>query len=301
MTAFEFSKKITQYNCRTCGAFVIQSSKLADDEDADPKVHWDVMTGTLAEVDGAIELRGHIYLQDTKDGGFADWLTTWRGKDLRRWSLYDDRDVMTPAGWRDESSRPIHVKPGDKLHAYCKCGGVQFWIRRAAKSSNNGEPRPQPSMSGEMCSPALAAWLRADSGKYLACNCSCNSCRLATGKEVTQWAYVRTEDIFQDEAGLIPFAVKFGSLKTYQSSPNVTRSFCSVCGAATFFSAAEREGVVDVAVGLLASPDGARAESWLEWRLERLGFRGDTVGRSESIALAIEHGFDQFQKRSTQH
>lgn len=285
MTPFYFSEKITQYNCATCGAFVVQSSRIPGAKDGERQLHWDVMTGTLDKIDDIVELHGHIYVQDTKDGGFADWLREWRGEQLTRWSLYYNQDLMTPIGWRDESIRSIEAESGDKLHAHCKCGGVQFWITRAAQSSNNGEPRPEPST---LYSPALAQWLRADSGKYIACHCACNSCRLATGKEIVQWAFVPTEDISQDEAGTVPFAPKFGTLKTYNSSPGVTRSFCSVCGASAFYSVDDRQGLVNVAVGLLAAPDGARAESWLEWRTNRLGHREDAGGRSESIRVAVE-------------
>lgn len=55
--------------------------------------------------------------------------------------------------------------------------------------------------------------------------------------------------------------------------------------------------LLDVAVGLLAAPEGARAESWLEWRTERVSFPEDTVGRARSLIEGLENGLRDFRER----
>ena len=142
-------------------------------------------------------------------------------------------------------------------------------------------------------------WLRANKTKFLAGLCSCDSCRLASGMEITPWAFIPRIDISLDAEGKVPFEDTFGTLKTYNSSKGVMRSFCSVCGAIVFFADSERDKttLLDVAAGLLSAPEGSRAESWLEWRTERLSFREDAVGRAGSLVEGIENGLREFREK----
>ena len=109
-----------------------------------------------------------------------------------------------------------------------------------------------------------------------------------------EWAYVPAVDITLDAEGTIPFSRDFGILKHYRSSSEVTRHFCSDCGATIFYDADDRPHVLDVAVGLLSAPEGARAESWLEWRTARLEYREDALPRAESLTLALEQGLKAY-------
>jgi hypothetical protein len=125
--------------------------------------------------------------------------------------------------------------------------------------------------------------------------------------EITAWAFVPAIDISLDAAGLIPLPAiasqtpnaAFGTLQTYASSANVTRSFCSTCGAIVFWSKAElsETSLLDVAVGLLAADEGARAEGWLEWWTERFSWREDAVERAGGIVEGIEAGLMEFGER----
>jgi hypothetical protein len=58
-----------------------------------------------------------------------------------------------------------------------------------------------------------------------------------------------------------------GTLAYYQSSPDVQRYFCRVCSTSTFYACNDRPEIVNVAIGLLEAPDGARAEGFLSWDL----------------------------------
>ena len=64
-------------------------------------------------------------------------------------------------------------------------------------------------------------------------------------------------------------------LRSYESSPGVMREFCPTCGATVFWHDKHRPELIDVSVGLLDAPEGARAEEWLEWWLARVSFEED--------------------------
>jgi hypothetical protein len=120
---------------------------------------------------------------------------------------------------------------------------------------------------------------------------------LDTGAEFQSWCFIPTIDISLDKEGKEPYKVPFGTLKAYQSSHDVTRYHCGTCGASVFFTTDERTDLVDVAVGVLDAPEGSRAESWLEWRMNRLSFREDAIPRAESLVLALEDGQQAWAER----
>jgi hypothetical protein len=100
----------------------------------------------------------------------------------------------------------------------------------------------------------------------------------------------RTLDNFLDA-----FAKKdarLGTLTRYNSSPGVHRYFCSVCSASIFVThgKASDPGTIDVAVGVLHHPDGARAEGLLAWKYSEIDFAADGAGgwREELNRQALE-------------
>jgi hypothetical protein len=72
----------------------------------------------------------------------------------------------------------------------------------------------------------------------------------------------------------------------------VYRYFCSVCSASFFVinGQASDPGTIDVAVGVLHHPDGARAEGLLAWEYSEIGFATDGAGgwREELNRQALE-------------
>lgn len=300
MVAFQFSKRLTDYFCPTCGTHMLAFAyKDADDRSKGTK--WTISTGTLEQADGVFELNSHEFVGDTFDGGFADFLPTLNGKTLKRriGGFQSQEDFPL---YSHSPNRPnITPSPSDKLHGHCKCGGVNYWISRPSGRSkkasgawpdliiphHSNQPRPDPS----------PWWLPSDGTKFLAGICSCDSCRLDTGMESIQWAFVPTIDISLDEEGKVPFKLPFGTLKEYRSSHDTRRYFCDTCGASVFYTNDDREELMDVTVGTLDAPEGARAESWFEWRTQRLSYREDSIARAESITLGIEDGLEKFGKR----
>lgn len=262
---------------------------------------WDVYSGTLEQVNDIFEVEAHEFLADTLDGGFGDFFPAFKGKPIPRFSGFPNKSDELPLYWYSKDRPQIEPSPSDKLHCHCKCGGVNFWIARPSERSKKALGAwPDvliPYHSNQPRSDGSAWWLRDNGTKFLGGVCSCNSCRLDTGMEWIEWAFVPNIDITLDEEGKVPFKLPFGTLKAYASSHNVRRYHCSTCGASAFFEADDRIDLVDVAVGLMQAPEGARAETWIEFRTQRLSFREDAIPRARDLTLAVEHGLEEFGKR----
>jgi hypothetical protein len=74
-------------------------------------------------------------------------------------------------------------------------------------------------------------------------------------------------------ASLEPAGARMPGLKQYISSPGRYRESCHKCGATAFAWQVGRPDLICVAVALVdETQDGARAESWFDWCLTRVGF-----------------------------
>ena len=323
LTSFKFSDRITLYFCKRCGSIML-SFCVPKPSNTYRTASWDVMTGTLEAFDGILDPKGYEYIHDTHDGGISDFMPTLNNRSLERWFHEIDASPQLPLYWRDPSASkesPKHAT-ATRLPAYCKCNSITFYLARpSSKSALATRPWPDlliPYHASQNQTPdtttAHEPWhLRASQTKFLAGLCSCTSCRLASGQEITAWAFIPLVDISLDAEGQVPLqlstvtgtgeaAPTLGSLQTYHSSDGVTRSSCSVCGAIVFFAISEpgqtpATTILDVAVGLLDAPEGARAEDWLDWCTSRLSFREDAVGRADSLADGVERGLRAYEER----
>ncbi|OQO01362.1 hypothetical protein B0A48_12917 [Cryoendolithus antarcticus] len=297
LTVFEFTKRVFQYFCSTCGSHIL--ARCLDDAEAkEPRITWDAMSGTLEQFDGFVHLRGHEFINDTLDGGISDFIPTIGSRQLDRYSTRPEKSEQLPLNWRDP--KLADLKPNkDKVHAQCKCGGVEFWIAHpSARSTHAASNWPDLLRPNAPDNPNNECWwLQDNNTKFLAGTCSCNTCRLASGQEIVQWAFVPTVDITLDAAGKVKFERQFGTLKQFESSKGIFRSFCGVCGASAFYWADDRPFLMDVAIGLLDSPEGARAEGLLEWRTTRLSYREDALGRAKAVVDGIESGLQAHGER----
>lgn len=303
LTGFAFSKKITQYFCTTCGCHMLARC-LKDGDDPDSLVSWDATTGSLERIEGVVDWQGHGFVQDTLDGGFADFLTELHGKKVDRWPGDFGKGKKLTLPWTSPSKEDMQPSPDDKLQYHCKCGGVEFWLSRPTPRSALVEkywPDDPPTDVSDQPPPSEdeAFYFRDQGTKYLAGLCACNSCRLASGMEITTWAFVPTINISLDKDGKTPWSGDFGTLKKYESSPGAYRHFCSTCGAIVFYDAEGRMWLKDVAMGLVVSPEGVKSKSWFGWRTRRLGYRDDAIPRAESFAIAVENGLREWEKRRT--
>ena len=300
LVPYQFSERLTYYFCAICGTHMLGYVPHGA-QDSTKGESWDIFTGTLEAPLPPMTFRSHEFIADTLDGGFADFLPTVNDEHIPRFAQSATSSEQLPTHWSSPARRQVTAPLSDRLHCHCKCGGVEFWIARPSERSYHATSDwpdmiiPHHSkMRRDNPSPW---WLRDDGKKFLAGVCACNSCRLDTGMEWIEWTFIPAVDISLDLEGDIPFSLPFGTLQAYESSPGITRYHCGACGASAFFHSTARTGLLDVAAGLSDAPEGARAETWLEWRTERLSYREDAIDRAKDLTLALEHGLLEFGQR----
>lgn len=228
--------------CSTCGCHI---TAIGLDDGS-----WTVSTSVLnisnADV---VNYSSHVFSKSAKDGGVSDVLTEISGKVIPSWNPADD----------DPSSKPTENEPEvgadgqERLRVKCRCGGVSFTV---------GRPQPHHFENKFIKEKVISS---RDSSKWMASLDVCDDCRLTTGTSVVAWCFVPIDTIEPK----MPVNFQFGTMKTYQSSEDVLRSFCGDCGATVFYGyGVERDGmiVLDIAVGILRAPEGPMAENWLTWR-----------------------------------
>lgn len=244
---------------------------------------------------------GCKWVEDTLDGGVSVWFKSitdpvGTNRPLKRWLLKDGDGELVP-----ENTLKIlpkdNRKTADKLKAQCHCGGVTFFVTRPNESSKAARsPFPDlmvPYHSHSNANPSNKPWwLRDGNTKYLAGTCTCTSCRLSAGAEIQPWAFIPKCNIFQEDGKPLDFGM--GTLKRHESSKDVYREFCGVCGATAFWHCEERPDLIDVSVGLFDPEEGARVEGWLEWWTERVSFEELAVSRS--LVVSLEAGLEEWKQ-----
>jgi hypothetical protein len=273
--------------------------------------HYEVSHGTvLGKTDGILDFAEHMWVDDTRDGGASTWLPALGSKVAEIWPthgrvhsvLSKDCEKMSPISAVESRSGELHNRTDlHRLPARCHCGGVSFSVARPDEEALTGRV-PFPDLLIPYKSGVSAAnpdkhpwWVSKDRSKWLAGNCSCDSCRRIAGFDVVQWAFIPLSSLFfsDGEHFTRPFADRLSTMKSYRSSSSVTRWFCGRCGANIFWDGDERPTLLDVAVGLFDAKSGARAEEWLEWVTERVSFREDA--HSEQYIISLEDGLKDWK------
>ncbi|OBR06392.1 DUF636 domain-containing protein [Colletotrichum higginsianum IMI 349063] len=259
-----------------------------------------VVTGALENTPGLVEYSSHMFVGDTVDGGASVWLPPakrWNGgrgsQELSLESSPASKGLLSaspPAGARaSPSATPFH----------CHCRGVHLSLRSAAD------------LKADPAEVSTTSCINPQSLKFKASADSCDSCRLTFGSDVNAWAFAPLTHIGFDVAGnsspgLPEFPrslaalrgavtatrnrdARLGTLAVYDSSPDVERYFCSRCAANVFYAVRDRDGMVDIAVGLLHHPNGARAEGLLAWSYGKVGWDVDAAGGwREGIVTSVK-------------
>jgi len=258
-------------------------------------------TGIWDHTEGIIKWNGCKWVEDTLDGGVSVWFKEIEDADgskrkLKRWMLKDADKGLIPEGTLEKL--PPGKESSDRLKGQCHCGGVKLYITRPTEASKAVQS-PFPDLmkafhSNSSENPENETWwLRSNDTKYLAGNCTCTSCRLASGFEIQPWAFVPKCNIFQEDGKPLDF--NMGTLKRYESSKDVSREFCRVCGATIFWHCEWRPELLDVSVGLLDPEEGARVENWLEWWTGRVSFEEMAVSRS--LVASLEAGLKDWKQK----
>ncbi|KAI0025997.1 hypothetical protein F4780DRAFT_767944 [Xylariomycetidae sp. FL0641] len=257
--------------CGTC------SSKLFFEHCEEGKPSgYGALSGAVPDINVSelVKITDHIFLADTEDGGASGWLChTNSDRSLPRlWAGAKEaserflcRSVASNATSLDADETPIR----------CRCGGVDFVLRRA-EAEYAITPRSE-----------LPWFIDPVTHKPLANFDACNSCRLSSGADVFNWTYallrhvrfagsaVQGRATFPDTTAALRAALLdsrgendscWGTLAVYESSPGVQRYFCSRCSACVFYATDSRPDMVRVAIGVLESPQGARAEGLVSWQ-----------------------------------
>ncbi|KAF2269571.1 hypothetical protein CC78DRAFT_434668, partial [Lojkania enalia] len=286
LTPYKSSEILTRYFCSICGTQMY----LEYNHDG----HFEAATGTLQvdNTDGIIDFRSHMWIEDTLDGGASDFIIELNGRALKRYAQEHSHSIEVALDLQRPAVSESHGNQHRKVHAHCHCNGVQFYIDYPNDASKAAvSPWPDlliPFHTGKSSNLSNYAWWLPRQDRYLAGTCSCNTCRQASGFDITFWAFIPTCNISQDLEGTRPFTRKsyWGTMKSFQSSEGVTRTFCGRCGANVFWDG--RDSLIDVSVGLLDAPSGARAEELLAWWAGRVSFEEDAL--NQGLIRGLESG-----------
>nr|POE47730.1 hypothetical protein CFP56_01061 [Quercus suber] len=294
-----------RYFCPNCGSHMLYYGKVSG--------QWAICAGAVEAVEDhrnnekqtLQEFASHRYLADTGDGGIIAGLAALPGSTAT--FCMQDRDGPTFSGFsylellKSKRSHESVQTPlsSTRLSGSCHCGGVQYQITRPGpESCQPAAPWPDlilPHHSTMPDNPHDAKWWLRGEDRYLAGTCLCRSCRLFSGSSVQTWAFVPRHNVIATDGSPINFP--HGTLSSYESSKNVYRDFCRVCGASVFWHCAERPDVIDISVGLLRAPEGAMASSWLEWWTNRVSYKEDALdmalGNTFEKSLPYFHSFKQ--------
>jgi hypothetical protein len=255
---------------------------------------WFISTAVVDKAEGIFEFKNHIFVSSTKDGGLSDWVPRVDGRELKSWETHTGAGSELDVSWKEKHKSTHKNTKSDRLHVHCHCNGVSFYIQRPDYNSPSFKmdypdlPMPGPEPRDRNQERKEGNWFIATNrSKYVAQLCVCTSCRLGSGCEVVQWAFVPTSFISLPDGS--PFRRLFGTLKEHNSSDNTWRRFCGTCGAVIFWQdVVERPVMLDVAVGVMDAESGARAEDWLEWRTSKLGYEEDALNKS--LVAAVRDG-----------
>ncbi|KAF2729255.1 DUF636 domain protein [Polyplosphaeria fusca] len=290
LTPYRSSTILTRHFCSTCGTQMY----LEYDQDG----HFEAATGTIQadNTDNIVEWKTQMWIEDTVDGGASAFVTKMNGQTLRRFLREANQSPEAPLDWKSAQN----TKKGNiikrSIRCHCHCNGVEFYISHPNEASTTAKsPWPDliiPYHADSSDNPKNTSWWLPRPNRYLAGTCACKTCRRASGFDTTYWAFVPTKNITQDADGTKPFTRDqyWGTMKTYSSSPGVKRTFCGRCGANVFWDG--RDSLVDVAVGLLDAPSGARAEEILSWWTERVSFCEDALNKG--LIKGLETGLKQW-------
>lgn len=258
---YRFSANITYLFCGKCSTLLFYESRKCPDK-------LGVFSGPLKNIDADLtKFTKHSFVGDTVDGGASVWFRKPNadGKAIPRFQRYEENSEAIPWDWLQPSgSTGVEGKQKqESIPIWCHCKGIKLRLHCGNYSSMAREELP---------------WFIDDrTNKSLASFDVCDSCRLHFGADIVHWTFADLANISQADGGPFPKTMAelkaavdagdsaVGTLTYYQSSPDVQRYFCKVCFASAFYACDDRPNIVDVAIGLLEAPDGARAEGFLSW------------------------------------
>ncbi|CEN61631.1 hypothetical protein ASPCAL08283 [Aspergillus calidoustus] len=287
LAKYQQSDSVSRYFCGTCGSHVFSHSKHSG--------NWVVAAGLLDSPPQTQRIR-HWGVDGTQDGGLSIFVPGSSGdKTVSCWLNPQTSIQETIFGQLKAASRN-----SSELLARCHCGGIELYITRPDSTSEDPWSHwpdiiiPYNSGVSAENEEDVKWWLCAGKTKYMAGTCACRTCRLASGFPIQTWAFIPKSNILTAQKK--PLAYDVGTLKRYESSPEVYRDFCSRCGASVFWHCDKRPQLIDVSVGLLRADSGSRADEWLEWATGRTSFAEMAV--DVSLIQQLEAGLKTWRQQS---
>ncbi|KAH6626731.1 hypothetical protein B0J18DRAFT_148415 [Chaetomium sp. MPI-SDFR-AT-0129] len=348
LARYRHSPRVNVLFCARCGTeLFFEEWENAEAKKSGAEAAYAVFTGALnaAAAEGpegadvppitsvqVVQYADHIFVGDTRDGGALPWLRGINGEGQpapKVWLGGRNRSEEVAEGVRWPAVEAL-AKFEDGLKGAegdagnvpirCHCGGIDL-VLRAGEAQREFEALQK---SGKEL-----PWF-ADPVTYKGVGSvdGCDSCRLAVGSELHNWTFALVKHIsfagadqggFPEDTLGLRAAVdaadgttrdpRFGTITYYSSSPEVQRYFCGRCSAVLFYAADDRSELVDVAVGLLDAPDGARAETAVSWAFgSPIVYRQDMIGtwrealvtavERDAEAWRIERGYPKFWRRA---
>ncbi|KAK5045704.1 hypothetical protein LTR84_009073 [Exophiala bonariae] len=276
LTTYRSSSTLLRLFCKSCGASIANFDSAYQDE-------WGLATGCIKFAGDPLGHEGRlnriqIWLDDVRsDGGAAVWINAgtsvgmdrhWRGRGSGTVSDSDVQDILTGDSSAQESEQAREAPSlgrNNTLDGRCHCGTISFTVSQPDEQHNHG------------------------TGKFEASLDACTSCRLVTGFEITSWATVPQDLIKTTASSFNAYLADRSKLNHYKSSQDVSRYFCTKCGATIFY---QNHGLatIDIAIGILdpSSNEQARAEDWLLWQKypKAISYPEDAVDRKLVQGLA---------------
>jgi hypothetical protein len=257
--------------CSTCGCHM---GDYVESNDS-----WYLAPALFAKDESVFIIDEHIFTQSAPKGVW-EWLPSIGERQLK---------ITNPD---NECALPIVPVPElgeegeERLRAECYCRGVSFTVSRPTKENLRDE------WIAKFVSPV-------DKTKWSALIDVDNDCRLISGVHINAWTFVPLNSC----SPTIDRSFKHGTMKSYSSSPGVTRTFCGVCGATVFWSSENRvdrddNPIVDLAVGVLKAPEGVRAENWLTWRTSELANLDAGSRYDADLFQSLQKGMNEWAEAS---
>ncbi|KAH6666533.1 Mss4-like protein [Plectosphaerella plurivora] len=270
---YRFSNRLRDFSCPTCRCrMLIKDVK---------NNYMCAPIGSLSNLPVLLKLTSNIFVTDTIDGGASMWMRHATDDALvPRWTGAIQKSDELPFEW--PGTAPAHdekVKP-DLTPLWCHCKGTKFFLRPGSDLLS-------------LPSEDIPWYVDKSTGRYLAQPDGCDSCLKTSGADITYWTFApythistsknpSEEPEFRTKADLLDAVKrkdpKVGTLGVYQSSQHGHRFSCSVCSAVFFFAGDGSTDKVDIAVGVIDHPDGARAEGLLKWEMGMVEHAKDGKG-----------------------
>lgn len=300
---YPFSERLNILFCGTCSSTMFWEIQKRDETTGDTtETKYDVFTGVLlhdAPQDWA-RITEHIFVGDTLDGGASAWVHKSNDDNTKRWHGTRFKTEELPDGWPARpgaglpSARWTSEEPQD-IPFRCRCAGVDLVYRQTLADAEYA------TITAGASPGDLPRFVDPASRKPVVGTDACDSCRASFGVEFVHWTFSSLRHVgfgaSADGTDQPPFPAaladlyaavsapeerrdpRLGTLAVYCSSEGVKRYFCSRCSACVFYAADARRDMVNIAVGLFESPEGARAEGAFLWLLGgQIRHREDVLG-----------------------